>query len=194
MVVRFVRDEATLDTEAVTMSAPDVFRPDEWRDFFLAVGGAAAVLTGLVFVAMSINQDDVTRDATHRYRAIGTLTGMISVFVICSLALMGGQGHVTIGVEWATVAAIGIGVYVYGYVQAIRKGESNVGLRVGRLTSGTALYIAEIAGALGLIAGRVAGLYVAAVSMLILLVWMISGAWLLIVGVSSDAAEREGAP
>jgi hypothetical protein len=43
------------------------------------------------------------------------------------------------------------------------------------------------AGAFALIAGRVAGLYVAAVSMLILLVWMISGAWLLIVGVSSDA-------
>jgi hypothetical protein len=176
------------------MPAPDVFRPDEWRDFFLAVGGAAAVLTGLVFVAMSINQDDVTRDATHRYRAIGTLTGMISVFVICSLALMGGQGHVAIGGEWATVAAIGVGVYVYGYVQAIRKGASNVGLRAPRLASGTALYIAEIAGAFALIAGRVAGLYVAAVSMLILLVWMISGPWLLIVGVSSDATERVGAP
>ena len=68
----------------------EVFRPDEWRDFFLEVGGAGAVLTGLVFVAMSINLDAVTHDATHRNRAIGTLTGMIGTFVICSLALMGG--------------------------------------------------------------------------------------------------------
>jgi hypothetical protein len=30
------------------MPAPDVYRPDEWHDFFLTVGGAAAVLTGLV--------------------------------------------------------------------------------------------------------------------------------------------------
>jgi hypothetical protein len=82
------------------MPAPDVYRPDEWHDFFLTVGGAAAVLTGLVFVAMSINLNDVTRDSTHRFRAIGTLTGFIAAFVICSLALMGGQGHVALGVEW----------------------------------------------------------------------------------------------
>ena len=170
--------------------ASEVFRPDEWRDFFLVVGGAAAVLTGLVFVAMSINLDDVTHDATHRNRAMGTLAGIIAAFVICSLALMGGQDHVAIGVEWATVAAIAGGVYVYGYVRAYRSGGSNVGLRLPRLATGTTLYIAEFVGACVLIAGRVAGLYVAAVSMLLLLVWMISGAWLLIVGVSPDAANR----
>jgi modulator of FtsH protease len=94
--------------------ASEVFKPDEWRDFFLEVGGAAAVLTGLVFVAMSINLDDVTHDATHRNRAIGTLTGMIAAFVICS---DGGQGHVAIGVEWATVAAIAGAVYVSRYIR-----------------------------------------------------------------------------
>jgi hypothetical protein len=33
----------------------DIYRPDEWHDFFLTVGGASAVLTGLVFVALSLN-------------------------------------------------------------------------------------------------------------------------------------------
>jgi Flp pilus assembly protein TadB len=37
------------------VTAADAFRPDQWRDFFIMVGGAAAVLTGLVFVAMSLN-------------------------------------------------------------------------------------------------------------------------------------------
>ena len=69
-----------------------------------------------------------------------------------------------------------------------------MGLRVPRLAVGTALFIAEIVGAFALIAGRVAGLYVAAVSMLILLVWMLSGAWLLSVGVSSDASGCEEIP
>jgi hypothetical protein len=158
------------------------------------VGGAAAGLTGLVFVAMSINLDDVTHDATHRNRAIGTLTGIIAAFVICSVALIGGQGHVAIGVEWATVAAIAGGVYVSGCIRAYRSGGSNVGLRLPRLATGTTLYIAEIAGACALIAGRVTGLYVAAVSMLLLLVWMISGAWLLIAGVATGAADRRGNP
>ncbi len=57
------------------MQAPDIFRPEQWHDFFITVGGGAAALTGLVFVAMSLNVSVIARDATHRYRAIGTLTG-----------------------------------------------------------------------------------------------------------------------
>ena len=37
------------------MVALDVYRPEQWHDFFITVGGGAAVLTGLVFVAMSLN-------------------------------------------------------------------------------------------------------------------------------------------
>ena len=67
--------------------------------------GGAAVLTGLVFVAMSLNVSVITQDATHRYRAIGTLTGITAAFVICSLALMGGQDHYSVGIEWMVVPA-----------------------------------------------------------------------------------------
>jgi hypothetical protein len=35
------------------MQALDVFRPDQWHDFFITVGGGAAALTGLVFVAIA---------------------------------------------------------------------------------------------------------------------------------------------
>ena len=35
----------------MTMLASAVYKPGEWHDFFVMVGGAAAVLTGLVFVA-----------------------------------------------------------------------------------------------------------------------------------------------
>jgi hypothetical protein len=73
------------------MFAIDAYRPDQWHDFFVMVGGSAAVLTGLVFVALSLNVNVVSQDATHRYRAIDTLTAMTGVFVICALALMGGQ-------------------------------------------------------------------------------------------------------
>src|SRR6266581_765007 len=72
------------------MQVLDVFRPDQWHDFFIMVGGGAAALTGLVFVAMSLNVAVIAQDPTHRYRAIGTLTGFTAAFVICSLAVMGG--------------------------------------------------------------------------------------------------------
>jgi hypothetical protein len=45
-------------TVSVTFSgmfAGDIYRPEEWHDFFVMLGGAAAVLTGLVFVALSLN-------------------------------------------------------------------------------------------------------------------------------------------
>ena len=72
------------------MLALDAYRPDQWHDFFATVGGSAAVLSGLVFVALSLNLGVIARDATHRYRAIDTLAGMIGVFVLCALVLMGG--------------------------------------------------------------------------------------------------------
>ena len=52
------------------MVAADIFRPDQWNDFFLLVGTGAVTLTGLVFVAMSLNLKVIAVDATHRYRAI----------------------------------------------------------------------------------------------------------------------------
>ena len=170
--------------------ALDVYRPDQWHDFFVTVGGGAAALTGLVFVAMSLNLAVIAQDATHRYRAIGTLAGFTAVFVICALALMGGQNHVAVGIEWAVVAGIAAFVSAYGYMQANRRGASSVEPQLGRLVTGTAFYLAEVAGAVVLSLGYVAGLYVAAVAIVIMVGFMISGAWLLIVGASGHPSGR----
>jgi len=51
--------------------AVDIYRPEQWHDFFVMVGGGAAALTGLVFVALSLNLESIAKDATHRYRANG---------------------------------------------------------------------------------------------------------------------------
>ena len=67
-------------------------------------------LTGLVFVAMSLNLKEIAFDATHRNRAINTLTGLALVFMRCSLVLMGAQDHRSIGAELFVVAGIFGGV------------------------------------------------------------------------------------
>jgi len=138
-----------------------VFNLGQWHDFFVMVGGGAAALTGLVFVAMTLNLASIRQDATHRHRAIGTLAGFVAIFAICALALMGGQRHQAVGTEWLVVATGAAVIYVYGYVQAMRSGGSSAGLGAGRLVSGTACYVAEIAGMVLMTAGQVAGLYVA---------------------------------
>jgi hypothetical protein len=126
----------------------------------------------------------VTHDATHRYRAIDTLTAMTGIFVICAFALMGGQDHRAVGIEWLVVAAISIAVYVDGYVQVVRRGGSMVWLRGRRVVVAAVLYLTQLVGAALLVADRIAGLYVAAVAMVAALTFMISSTWLLVVGVT----------
>ncbi len=79
-------------------------------------------------------------------------------------------------------------------MQAICVGESAVGLGMTRLVFGTSCYVAEVVGAALLIAGQIAGLYVAAVPLILLIAFMISGAWLLIVGVSTHHLQHQDAP
>jgi modulator of FtsH protease len=172
------------------MLALDAYRPDQWHDFFVMVGGSGAVLTGLVFVALSLNVDVITHDATYRYRAIDTLSGMTGVFVLCALVLMGGQDHRAVGIEWFVVAAISAAVYVHGHVQAVRLGGTLAVLRLSRTVTLSVLYLTQLVGAALLVAGHSAGLYAAAVALLAALAFMISGAWLLVV----DAARRNQRP
>jgi hypothetical protein len=71
------------------MVAADIYGPGQWSSFFILVGTGAVTLTGLVFVAMALNLKVIAVDATHRYRAINTLTGLALVSCAvpsCSLA------------------------------------------------------------------------------------------------------------
>ncbi len=159
---------------------------DPWNNYFLMVGGGAAALAGLIFVAMSINPKGIIRNSTHKNRAINMLTGYSAVFMACSLALLGNQTPLALGFEWLLLWLIATFIFVRGYVVAIRSGMSSVGLNTPRLAGGTACYLAEIVGAIFLILGRGAGLYIAAIATIVLFGFLISGAWLLIIGIYED--------
>ncbi|MGD1053594.1 MAG: hypothetical protein ABR950_07170 [Candidatus Dormibacteria bacterium] len=174
--------------------ATDIYLPEVWGGFFQLVGSGAAALTGLVFVSMSLNLDVIIQDANHRYRAICTLTGLTSVFMICAFAIMGGQNHLAVGAEWAMVASIAAIIYVTGYSRARRAGRSSVGLSFRRLTVGVACYLVQVIGAIVLVSGQTAGLYVASVAMVVNVAFFISGAWLLMVGVQLDMARQKRNP
>jgi hypothetical protein len=173
-----------------SLIATDIYNPGEWHDFFVVTGGGAAALAGLVFVAMSINLDVVARNSTHRGRAINMLTGFTAAFTICALALMGGQSHQAVGTEWSVVATIALAIYLRNYVQATKRGGIKDELRPDRLAAGVTCYVAQIGGAVVLILGYVAGLYVAAVGLIVLFALVISGAWLLLVAVDEDRSSQ----
>jgi len=167
----------------------DIYKPESWNGFFTMVGGGVAALTGLVFVslsiALSLNLEDMTKDATHKYRSINTLAGLTATFVGCGLVLMPGQDHEAIGIEWSVVSLIGAGIFLYGFRQAFKFGSTP---SKQRMVLGTTLYAAQLIGALVLISGSISGLYIVAVALLINIAFMISAAWLLVVSVYSSSA------
>jgi hypothetical protein len=157
-------------------------------DFFVMVGGGSAALAGLIFVALSINPKAIVRNATHKNRAINMLSGFSAIFMACGLALIGNQSLGALGLEWLVLWLIATFIFVRGYVVAIRAGMSSIGLTLPRLGGGTLCYVAEIVGAVFLILGNGAGFTIAAVATMVLFGFLISGAWLLIVGIYENAA------
>jgi len=155
----------------------------QWQNFFVMVGGGAAALAGLVFIAMSINLPIITQDTTHKNRAIATLTGFTSVFMICAFALIGSCNHQWIGVEWLFFSLVTAITYTRAYIRARKTGKSSVGLSVGRFIAGNACFLAEIIGSVLLMSGYVTGLYLASAALVLSFAFFISGAWLLIIGV-----------
>ena len=170
----------------------DIYKPELWNGFFVMVGGGVAALTGLVFVALSIalslNLADMTEDATHKYRSINTLAGLTAVFVTCGLVLMPDQTHKEIGVEILILGLAGAAIFLYGFRQAFKFGSQP---SKQRLVIGSGLYLAQVIGALVLVAGSISGLYVAAVAIVMNVAFMISAAWLLVVSVYSARTSRE---
>jgi len=150
------------------------------------VGGGSAALVGLIFVAMSINHEVIIRNTTHKNRAINMLTGFSAIFMASGLALIGNQHLEALGFEWLVLWVIATVIFVRGYVIAIRSGMSSVGLNAPRLAGGTLCYVVEVISAIFLILGYDSGLYVAAVAIIVLFAFLISGAWLLMIGIYED--------
>jgi hypothetical protein len=161
----------------------------QWGNFFSMVGSGAAALAGLIFVAMSINPRLIIGNTTHKNRAINMLSGFTAIFMACGFALIGDQALRPLGFEWLVLWLIATAIFIRGYVLAIRSGMSSIGLTAPRLAGGTICHLAEIVGSILLILGYSAGLFIAAIAMIVLFAFLISGAWLLMIGIYEHQAK-----
>jgi hypothetical protein len=80
------------------------FMPEQWSNFFVMVGGGAAALAGLIFVAMSTNHEIIFRNTTHKNRAINMLSGFTAIFMASGLGLIGDQHPGMLGIEWLVIS------------------------------------------------------------------------------------------
>jgi hypothetical protein len=86
---------------------------DEWHDFFLATSAAAGVLTGLVFVGVSINLEKIVSQSGGgglTGRAAEALILLLAVLTVSILLLVPGQSNSLMGGE---VFVVGVGAYAW---------------------------------------------------------------------------------
>src|SRR5262252_5384801 len=85
-----------------------------WGSFAVAMAGAAAVLAGLVFVAVSVNIDRILAVRGLPGRAADSLIMYVAVLVECAFVLVPRQPAAALGVE-----LIGTGLVVSGVLLAV---------------------------------------------------------------------------
>lgn len=95
-----------------------------WENFFVAEVGAAAALTGLLFVAVSINLARILAVPHLPDRAGETLVVFGGALAVATFGLVPDQGHVALGCEVGATGLLVWGATVrtqwqsYGYVDS----------------------------------------------------------------------------
>jgi modulator of FtsH protease len=81
-----------------------------WESFFVAEVGAAAALTGLLFVAVSINLSKILAFSQLPGRAAESLLMLVGVLMVSSFCLVPGQPRMVLGGE-ILVASLTVWIY-----------------------------------------------------------------------------------
>lgn len=82
---------------------------EPWSELYVAMAGAAAALLGLLFVAVSINLEQVLRVAWLPLRAGETLGVLVVLLVTAVFVLVPGQSTTALGLELAGTGLVLIG-------------------------------------------------------------------------------------
>lgn len=86
---------------------------EKWSTFATVAGGAAAALTGLLFVAVSIRTGVIAKSQELRNRASQTLALFVTVLFVTILISIPDQSNRLLGIELIALALItGVGLLV----------------------------------------------------------------------------------
>ena len=144
-------------------------------------GSAAATLTGLLFVAVSIRIASIARSQELRNRAAQTLSLFGTVLIISVLIAIPGQAYRTLGAELVVLAVIaGTGLHILDRRAKGERSNQAIGPVLEAVTPITVTSLLLLAAGTVLVLGVHAGLYVLVGPVFVALVGGVTSAWLLL--------------
>jgi hypothetical protein len=162
---------------SVHIAGVTAYDSSQWGNLFVATAGASAALTGLVFVAVSINIERILKLAGLPERGVETLVLLLTVLLVSLTGLIPGQGRTALGVELLAVSLIaGTGLI---RLPSNRSGVPSQSLRLWLVVRWATRLIAVILFAIGAVSILFAGgggLY-----------WIVTGIVFAILGASLNA-------
>jgi modulator of FtsH protease len=166
----------------------DGFRPERWEVLYAALAGAAAALTGLLFVAFSINLRSITDNPTHVGRSRETLATLLILLMLSIAVLIPGQGTRLLGAELVGGGLLVLATSIRNQMRTLSmldpSGRSAWGRRNWILNAGT---VAIIVGGVSLLVDVFGGLYWLLVTIGVYLPWAVINAWVLVVRVGRES-------
>ena len=165
-----------------------------WHDFYVMAGGAAAALTGLVVVALSLHAKAIMAHPLFRDRAFAAIVALMTQVFLAAAVLVPTQSSAALGVEVGVVAAFWLARSVWA-IPYIRRNSARLRGRAyeyRRPASHWALewtvwivwVVALVASAVELILGSANGLYLLAAAMVLMFGSQVWSAWVLIAEVT----------
>jgi len=162
-----------------------------WGEFAVAAAGAAAVLTGLIFVAVSINLERILSVRGLPGRAGESVVMFLGVLVLSLLVLVPGQSERALGVEIIVVGAI----YLAGMLAILAPGvtaqtRQPTRWKVTRIVAALLAGLPALVAGASLLWGGGGGLYWLVPCFLFSLAAGLGNAWVLLVEVVRDERYR----
>lgn len=157
-----------------------------WNSFAAMTGGAAAGLTGLIFIVVGLRYDPVATSQEHRNRAAQALALLSTVTVASSLITMP-QASAALGIELILIAVISATLLKTFDTAARRDRHARPSAELAVVQ---VVFVTGIAlGGLLVLLGVGWALYPYAVSALVGLVGAVYGAWIFLTRAGNAPAE-----